>query len=799
MAVLTLALGIGGNAAVFSVVNGVLLKPLDLPEPDRLVSVWHTAPGMDIVFGYQSPALHLTYREHNRVFEDIGMWGATALSVTGVAEPERVAGVRVTDGTLRLLGVRPHLGRLFTGEDDSADGPATVVLSFGYWQTRLAGDPDVLGRLLTIDGAPHAVIGVLPEGFRFLDRDAALFVPFRLDRSRVIFGNFSFRAVARLKPGVTLEQANQDVARMIPMAAEAFPMPPGLSTDIVKSSGLAPALRPLKEDIVGDVGGVLWVLLGTVGLVLLIACANVANLFLVRSEARQQEMAVRTALGASPLALARDYLREAFLLGLLGGFVGLWMGWWGVRFLVAVGPENLPRLDEISVDSRVLVFTLGVSVLAGMLFGMVPVLRLGRRSPVTALKEGGRGGSVGRHRLRVRSVLVVAQVALALVLLVGSGLMIRSFWALRAVEPGFADPGTVQSLRVFIPPGEPGDELATARRHEEILRALEQIPGVESVGATTAVPMDGVNSMDPVFARDFPVEGDRIPDLRRYEWVLPGYHETLGAELLAGRTLTWDDIHARARVVVISEGLARTFWSSPQEAIGKEVRESPVSPWRRVVGVVGDVRSLGVDQAAPPTVYWPLVLESFWTNDTFVPRNLGFVLRTARAGTTSLLAELREAVWSVDPSLPVAGVQSLDVLVGRSLARTSFTLVMLAIAAAVALLLGVIGIYGVIAYTVSLRLREFGVRMALGARRTDINRLVIGQGLVLSCVGVAAGLVIAAALTGVMSSLLYGVSATDPFTFATVAATLVAIAALASYLPARRAARIDPNQALRWE
>lgn len=797
MAVLTLALGIGGNTAVFSVINGVLLRPLSFENPERLVGVCHTVPGMNIERSLQSPALHFTYRERNRSLEDIGMWFETAMTITDLAEPLRVGGIRLTDGTLSLLGIKPFLGRTFTLEDGILGGEETVIVSHGFWQSHLGADQAELGRSLTVDGIPRTIVGVLPAGLSFLDKDPEVFLPFRFAPEDVFFGNFSFHAVARLKTGVTIDQATQDLARLVPIAATSYSLPDGLSREAIESSGLAPVVVPLKQEVVGDVGEILWVLFGAVGLVLLIACANVANLFLVRAEARQKEMAVRAALGASRYDLARYYLGESIILTLAGGMSGLWMAWWGTRLLAAIGPEHLPRLEEVNIDPAVLLFTLGVSIAAGLLFGLVPAFRSRESSSMIAIKESGRGADSGRERRHTRSALVVAQVAIALVLLVGSGLMIRSFLALRQVDPGFDRPEEVQTLRLAIPPAATSTEIESVRIHEEILKDLAQIPGVDSVGASTAVPMDGSDLKDAVYVQDFPMQGDRIPDLRRYEWILPGFHETLNVELLAGRTIGWSDIQDLTRVVVISESLARCYWDSPEQAIGKNLREAPSSPWRQVVGVVADVRAKGIDQDAPPTIYWPMAVEGFWGNEIWVPRRMAYVIRTPRVGTMSLMNEVREAVWSVNPNLPLANVSSLDSFIHRSMARTSFTLTMLAIAAVVALLLGAIGIYGVISYTVSLRTREFGIRMALGARRCDVSGMVVRHSLVLAGVGIALGLAAAVALTRLMSTLLYGISATDPLTYALVAAALVGVAAVASYLPAWRASRIDPITALR--
>ncbi|MGH9319044.1 MAG: ABC transporter permease, partial [Vicinamibacteria bacterium] len=528
VSVVTLALGIGATTAIFSVVHGVLLKPLPFDEPEELVGVWHEAPGLGFDDLNQAPAFHYTYRDENRVFDDVGMWQNSQVTLTGVAEPERVSALRVTDGILTLLRVKPAIGRVFTAEDDTPASAETAVLSYGYWQRRFGGDAGVVGRTLDVNGIPTAIIGVLPADFRFLRWDPEVILPFRIDRSELFIGNFSYQGIARLAAGFSLEDANADVARMIPLATERFPFPSGLTPGMLTEARFAPNVRPLKEDVVGDVGTTLWVLLGTVGIVLLIACANVANLFLVRAEGRQRELLLRTALGANRARVAKDLLGESITLGFLGGLAGLGVAYAAIRLLLAMAPETLPRLEEITINVTVLIFTLGISLAAGLLFGLVPVFKFTKPNMAGALKEGGRTSSDGRERQRARGVLVMAQVALALVLLVGAGLMIRSFQALREVDPGFAAPSEVLTFRVAIPEAqvEDGDQVAAA--HERILRRIEEIPGITSVGLSSSITMDGNNSNDPIFVEEFPVAGDQLPPLRRFKWIAPGYFETMG-------------------------------------------------------------------------------------------------------------------------------------------------------------------------------------------------------------------------------------------------------------------------------
>ncbi len=799
VAVITLAVGIGANSAIFSVVNGVLLKPLSFKDPERLVSIWYQASGIGMREMNQGPAFHLTYRDENRVFEDIGIWRNTSVSVTGLAEPERVEAVVATDGIFTTLGVSPALGRTFTRTDDSPGSPETVILSYSYWQRKFGGDPGVIGRRLLVEGRAREVIGVMQKDLRFLRAHPALFSPYQLNRSEIFVGNFAHQSIARLKPGVTIEQANADVARMLPIVAKNFPMPPGFTLAMLQDAHLTPNLHPLMQDVVGDVGKVLWVLLGTVAIVLLVACANVANLFLVRAEGRQRELAIRTAVGAGRREIAVELLSESVTLGIIGGALGLLLAYGGVRVLVARAPANIPRLDEISIDPAVVFFTAGISVLAGILFGLIPLFKYGRPDLGPALKEGGRSFSEGRERHRMRNGLVVSQIALALVLLVSSGLMIRTFQAMKKVRPGFARPEEVLTLRISIPRSEVSDIEKTARMHEQIMRRIEQIPGIASIALSSSVTMDGWTSNDPIFVEDFPIPEAQIPPVRRYKYVSPSFFSTMGNPIVYGRDITWTDTYNKAPVLVISEKLAREYWKDPAKAVGRRIRESPSAPWREIIGVVGDEYDDGVNQKPPAVVYWPMLVDHYWGRDVFGQRNMVYAIRSERVSNTTFFKEVQQAVWSVSPSLPLARVRLLSEIAEESMMRTSFTLLMLAIAAAMALLLGMVGIYGVISYSVSQRTREIGIRIALGAQRGAVRGMFLRHGFALAVIGIVFGIGAAAGLTRLMAALLFGVSPWDPVTFASVSAVLGAIALLACYLPARRASSVDPVDALRWE
>ena len=799
IALITLAIGIGANTAVFSVVNGVLIKPLPYPNSDELVGVWHSAPGVNIPKLNVSPTMHFTYREEGQTFREFGLWSNGGVTITGQAEPEQVRSIDVTDGTLQALGVAPAFGRWFTKEDDTPGTPETVMLMPGYWHRRFGGDQSVVGRTLTIDAKPHTVIGVMPDTFQFLDEQADVLLPMRFDRSRVFLGNFSYQGIARLRPGVTLEQANADVGRMLPIWLKAWPAPMGLDRKVFENAHIGPGLTPLKQDIVGDIRETLWVLMGTIGVVLLIACANVANLLLVRVEGRQQELATRAALGAGWRRIARELLHESLLLGLMGGVLGLGVAYGALKLLLAIGPETLPRLRDITIDPAVLGFTLLTSLLSGLFFGAIPILKYSGPHLVTAIRSATRTSSHSRERHRARSVLVVAQVALALVLLVASGLMIRTFQTLRNVQPGFTRPGEVQMLRVSIPESVQADAERVARTYNEILEKVAAIPGVESAAMVSSAPLEGFNSNDPVGAEDKTYDPGKIPPIRRFKFISPDYFRTVGTPLVAGRDITWTDVFDDRHVVVISDNMAREMWGSSQAALGKRIRVANIDHWREIVGVVGDVYDDGVHEPASTIVYWPMMVSKFWGNERFVARSLTYVVRSERTSTDAFLAQVRQAVWSVNGSLPLALVRTLQDVYDRSMARTTFALVMLAIAGGMALLLGLIGIYGVISYAVSQRTREIGIRMALGVDHKEVKRMFVRHGLVLAGIGIVIGVGVAAGVTRLMASLLFHVSPLDGLTYVAVSLVLATAAVLASYLPARRAAGLDPVEALRAE
>ena len=799
---LTLAIGVGANTAIFSVVDAVLLKPLPYPHAEQLIGVWHKAPGINLPDLNMSPSFYFIDREQNTTLQDIGMYDGDSFTVTGTGEPEHVRGLDVTDGTLPLLGVTPALGRLFSRFDDTAAAPATVILSYAYWQKKFGGATSVIGAPIVLDGKSRTIIGVLPRSFQFLDfHDAAIVAPFQMDRSKVKLGNFSQRAIARLKPGVTMQQAGTDMARLIPIAIRSFPPPDGFSVALFEKAHFAPNLRPLKKDVIGDVGDVLWVLMGSIAMVLLVACANVANLLLVRVEGRRQELAIRSALGAPWGRTAGELLFESLMLGVAGSLIGLALAYAGLRALVAAAPTGLPRISEIGIDLPVLLFTFGLALVTSLLIGVIPIMKYAGVRATTGLREGGRALSQSRERHRARKILVIVQVALALVLLICSGLMIRTFQALMRVDPGFTAPDSLQTFRFYIPDTQFPDEQADKVVHmdEEILDKIAALPGVQSAAFSNEVPMDGYDSNDVLFAQDHAVAEGDLPPIRRFKAISPGFFSTIGAKLVAGRDITWTDTYDKRPVAIISEAFAREYWHDANGALGKKLRVASTDDWREIVGVVQDIHDDGVDKPAPPAAYWPILKANFEGQKLQLQRGLGVVIRTPRAGSQAFMKEVQQQVWSVDPDVPLSDVSTVGELYTKSMARTSFTLVMLSIAGAMALLLGVVGIYGVISYTVSQRTREIGIRMALGAQRGELTSLFVRQGLLLTGIGAACGLVVAFAAMRLMSSILFNVSPIDPLTYIVITAAVGLTTWLACYLPSRRAATINPVTALRSE
>jgi predicted permease len=802
---LTLAIGIGANTAVFTVIDSVLLKPLPYPESGRLVALWLNASGASGLANFSnglqlSESMYLTFADHNRSFQSVGVWFSGTANVTGAGQPEQAKITAISSGVLESLEVPALAGRWLNAADQDPKAARNVVLSYGYWQRKFGGDPHVLGRSVQVDSQTGTIVGVMPRGFRIVDRDFDLLVPLAPDRAHQKLAGFGLYAVARLKPGVSIAQADGDIARMIPVWMDSWTNGPGTNPHYYEVWHITPNLRPLKQQVVGDVSRVLWVVMGTVGIVMLVACTNVANLLLIRAESRLQELTIRAALGAGRARIARELLVESTALGLLGGAAGLVTAYGGLRLLLAYGPANLPRMTEVMLDARSLAFTVLLSVGSGLFFGLIPVLRYARERGL-ALTGSGRTASAGVARQRSRNVLVVAQVAMALVLLICAVLMIRTFVALRHVEPGFGDAEHVETVRVWIPPLLSPDVKRVAQMQKEIADKFSAIPGTSSVGFASGVPMDGNDpNWDLIEVEGKHYEGGE-PPLRLYNYVSPEYFSTMKTRFVAGRDFTWPDQEGIRPMIVVSESFARENWGSAAAAVGKRVRKYSKSPWQEVIGVVEDVHMHGVDESAPPIVYWPAMFY-----DRFVPdpqmdglRTVTFVLRTARAGTSGFAENMQQAVWQINPSLPLANIQTMQETYGRSLARASFTLTMLAIAGVMALALSLIGMYGVISYSVLQRTREIGIRVAMGAQKQELRWMFVRSALVLTGVGIVIGAVGAAGVTQFMRLLLYGVSPLDPLTFLAIPLVLAGSAVLASYLPACRAAGVNPVTALRSE
>jgi predicted permease len=797
-AVATLALGFGATTAIFSIVYGVMLKPLPFPEPGRLVSLVASAAfteGRDLPI---SASLYFTIRDGSTTLEDVGLWTSGSYSLTGVGEPEQVRFLAVTDGTLPLLRIRPFIGRRFTSEDNPPRAAVAVaMLSYGYWQSRFGGDPAVLGRTIAVNGRPREIVGVLPASFRFLNEEPAVLLPLAFDRNQVTLGQFNYHGLARLKPGVTIEHARADLARLLALYPSQWPPPPGADSTFLSGMTFSPIVRPLKAEAVSTSARMLWVLLATTGLVLLIAGANVANLLLVRIEGRYRELAVRGALGAGHRRIAQGLCFESLLLALLGGAAGLAVTAIALRILSAVAPATLPRRAEIGIDATVVAFMAVVAIVSGLIFGAIMAVRHARAGFDASLGSGGRSMSHGRERQRARDTLVVVQVALALVLLIGSGLMIRTFQAMRRIDPGFSRPAEVRTLRLAIPQTQVARLDAVVQMQQQILDRLRDVGGVTSVAFGSTMPMDGNYSGDPIFVEGREAAPGAPLTTRQYKFSSPGYFATIGTRLIAGREFTWTDVNEKRRVAIVSENVAREIWGDPRSALGGRIQDSLHGPWREVVGVVGDIHDDGVARRPSPSVYWPLLVENFWGQPLYANRSAVYAIRTPRTDDEALMKAIQEAVWSVNAKLPLADVRTLERIYDQSMAQTTFALVMLAIAGGMALALGVIGVYGVIAYAVTQRWREIGIRAAIGAPPAAIQRMFLRQGFVLGVTGVGGGLVIAAALTRAMKSLLFGIDAVDPVTYAAIAAGLTGAVIAATYLPARYATRVDPLIVLR--
>jgi putative ABC transport system permease protein len=805
-AVVTLALGVGGTSAVFTVVNGVLLRPLSYPASDRLVSVSHTLVLSGPTRIEQSDATYLLYRRDSQAFGDIGIYRSTSVNLDarpgapGTDDaPLRVSAVLATPSVLHVLGAGAMRGRAFTDADAAPGAPAVAIISHALWTSAFGADSGIIGRRVAIDGAEREIIGVAPQGFGLPAKRTDLWLPLVLDPARTNSAAFDYNGIARLRDGVTPAGAAADLGRLLPQVPVVFPG--RLTAAAITATTMQPVVEPLRDVMVGNVSRVLWTVLGAVTLLLLIACANVANLFLARAEGRQREFAVRRALGAGRALLLLDALGEALVLSAAGGVLGLALAVGGVMLLqrLPMG-ESIPRLGDVRVDGLVVAFTIVVSGLASLAVSVLPALRSGRAPLAALLGSDGRTSTGTRVRHRARRALVISQVSLALMLVAGAALFARSFQRLSAVRPGF-DPAHALAFRLALPPaGYPATGDA-ARAILNTLQALRSAPGVQSAGAATRLPLDAEAAEDSaVFVEDYPTAPGRIPDIDPMVFATPGYFHAMAIPLVAGRLFGEPDPSmdpARApREVVVSEAFAKRYWTAAT-AVGRRIRMNPFDPWSTIVGVVGSTRDEGLERAPAEVVYNQLVTSAA-SGKPWSPRDVAFVVRGA-GDAAELAAAARSAVRAVAPSLPLYRMMPLIDLVSGAMARTTFTLLLLAIAAAMAMAIGAAGIYGVIAYLVALRTREIAVRLALGAEPATVRRMVVRRAVGDAAIGVAVGLLGAAALTRGLGTLLFNVGPTDPAALASASALMLLTAVVASWLPARRAARLDPASALRGD
>ncbi len=793
VAVLTLALGIGANTAVFTLVDHVLLKPLPFTESERLLSLEHLGrDGQDAL--PISPGLYLLYRDRAHSIEGVAMYTGTAANFMTDGRPERIMGQSATPSFFRVLRTSALQGRTFGDEEAIPDAEPVVLLSEGLWRTNFGADPAIVGRTIEMSGTTRRVVGVMPAGFGFPDRTARFWVPLVVDETHAPLAAFFASGLARMADGATLESVRSEIEGLTSRLPEIFPGDGGAT--FLREVGLRARVEPLKERLVGDVARTLWILLGTVGTVLVIACANVANLLLVRAEGRQRELAMRVAVGAGRLQVLRGFMGESIALATAGGGLGLAVAAIAVRVTTRMIPTDLPRLEDVGVDLRVLAFTAVVALGCAIFFGLFPLLRHGNDDLAAQLREGGTRGTIpGSGRNRLRNGLVIGQIGLALVLLVGSGLMFRSFLALRSVDPGFDTDG-ILTARLIVPSGEIADWQETMSYFRQVRDRMAQQGGVVSVGLTTSVPLGGEAGFQVIEVEDQPRAEGELPVFAATPQADVGYLEAMGIDLVEGRTFERGDGGDGTRAVVVSRSFAQHWWPNGG-ALGRRLRYGAQDEdWYTIVGVVDDVLERGLEEPPQETVYFPTLVD--FGGQYFPARAQDIVIRTD-GDPTSLLPVLRREMQAVNARIPLANPRTMGDVFRAATARTSFTMSMLGAASGIALLLGLVGIYGVVSYMVSQRTREIGVRMALGATAGTVRGMVVRQGLVLSAGGVAGGLLGAFGLSRVMGSLLYGVSPTDPATYVIVSALLVAIATLASWLPALRAAGVDPSRALRAE
>ncbi len=789
VAVLTLALGIGATSAMFSVINAVLLRPLPYHEPERLVTIWEESPERDL---FQIPVSFANLRDwadQTQTFEQIAAYTFTNLNLSGAGEPARLSTVRTSANLFSLVGAAPLVGRTFLPEEDNEGSGRVVILSHAVWRQRFSSDPGIIGQSLALNNQAYTVVGVMPASFQFpvgfgylgkvLNDPIELYVPLAPTKKEAAHGNYSFFAIGRLKPGATIEQARAEMTTIEGRLEQQYPD---------TNTGIGVSLVATREQTVKEIRPALLVLFGAVSFLLLIACANIANLLLARGASRQKEFAIRAALGASRARVLRLLLTESVLLSLAGGCLGLLLALWSTDALVALAPDNLPRLHEVFIDGRVFGFTLAVSLATSILFGFIPAIHAAKPDLNEALKEGSRGSTGSGAAKRIRGALVSAEVALSLVLLIGAGLMIRSFFRLQQMNLGF-NPDNALAVNLSLSPTRyPEDRQQAAFFHEAIER-LQSLPGIQAAGATTGLPLT-LN----LSGTDFRIEGRPEPEAGKEmivhtRSVSPGYFGTLGISLIKGRDFSDRDKRGAPGAAIINNELTRIYFPN-EDPIGKRITFDDGGSWMSIVGIIDDVKQLGQDSAAKPEVYFPF--------SQMTSSSMSLVVRTS-SNPASVVASIKDQIQQIDKDLPITDVKTMRQLLAESVSGRRFNMLLLTIFGAVALILAAVGIYGVISYSVSQRTHEIGVRMALGADRRHVLKLVVGQGMWLALVGVLIGLGASFFLTRLMSTLLFGVTATDPATFAVISVVLTGVALAATLVPARRATKVDPMIALRYE
>jgi len=779
VAVLTLALGIGANSAIFSVVNAVLLRPLQFKEPEQLVKLWETLPQQGLTGTVSAPNF-LDWREQNQVFTEISAYEPANFSLQGKDQPERILGVSATAGFFDVLSTPPQLGRTFLAGEDQAGRNFVAVISDRLWQRNFGADPEIIGKTITLGGETFTLIGVMPPGFEFPSATTDIWTPLVFSKEQLAErGNHSLRVIGRLKADATLQQAQEQMSTIARRLAQQYPD---------NQAGRDIKLIRLQEETVQSVRPALLILLGAVGFVLLIACTNVANLLLARAATRRREIAIRTALGAGRARLVRQFLTESLLLSLMGGALGLVVGKWGVDALVALASGFLPRASEIGLDARVLGFTLLLSMLTAIVFGLAPALQISKTDVQEALKEGGSSGSSPRGNW-LRSLLAVAEVAAALMLLVGAGLLIRSFMRLQQVDTGLR-PENVLTMKITLPEAKYKTKEPAVAFYDQVLERVNALPGVETAGLINILPIQqfGWNG----HARVEGIPQSDPPVLVEFRSASTDYFRTLGIPLIAGNLFNTRNKETGAPVVVVNQTFVRQLLAG-QDPIGRRINMgSNEENWMTITGVVADVRQSGLVRPTRPEIFIP------YTQRNSETQSMSLVVRS-KAEPTALANSIRREVLAVDPNQPIYDVQTMETVIGKSVSNQRLNMLLMGIFAALAMTLALVGIYSVMSYMVTQHTREIGIRIALGAQTLDILKLVLGQGLLLTFIGVGLGLLGAFGLTRLMASLLYEVKSTDPVTFLAVSLLLVAVALLACYLPARRASKVDPMVALRYE